>query len=276
MKRYILIICLLFVAAPCAVAQLNATLTVTRPSATLSEWAGNNATITYVTENVGVDAKQVIIRTTLKTADGTTVATTDLTKATVFTIQNTRVFFAKDVFPMEIMVFNNAYKATLERTGQLAAGTYQLEVQLVAPGTFAPLTPVQTRLFNLTAPQLPYLIMPVNNDSLDAKRSETAIIFRWTPLVPRPAEQPYYRLQVFEVLGCQQPLQAMRGNQPLLDVQVRSQTQYTWRPQLPFSADTTRRKFIWTIQTLDANQRPFVQTGGNGESRSEPFVFYVR
>jgi hypothetical protein len=261
-----------------AFAQLNATLTVNQPSATLSEWAINNSTITYVVENIGVaGSRQVVIKATLKTTDGTTVATTDLAKAQVFTVlSGTRIFFAKDVFPLETMIFSGSYKTTLEKTGKLPSGTYQLEVQLVAPGTYAALTGSQFRVFNLTAPQLPYLITPVNNDSLDAKRSETAIIFRWTPLLPRTNEQPYYRLQVFEVLPYQQPMQALRGNQPILDQTVKAQTQYIWRPQIPFSTDTTRRRFIWTVQTLNTTKQPYVQTAGNGESRSEPFIFNVR
>lgn len=277
MKKQIIIIFSLLFYTVNVLAQLNATLTVNNPSATVSEWANNNTTITYIVENMSAaGARQVIIKATLKTTDGATVATTDLSKAQIFTVQNTRVFFAKEVFPIEIMIFSGSYKTTLEKTGKLPSATYQLEVQLVAPATFAILTPVRTRIFNLSAPQLPYLITPVNNDSLDAKRSETSIIFRWTPLVPRPHEQPYYRLQVFEILPYQQPLQALRGNYPVLDQLIRMQTQYIWRPQISFTTDSTRRKFIWTIQTLDINQQPFVHTNGNGESRSEPFIFYIK
>lgn len=277
MKKQIIIIFSLLFYTVNVLAQLNATLTVNNPSATVSEWANNNTTITYIVENMSAaGARQVIIKATLKTTDGATVATTDLSKAQIFTVQNTRVFFAKEVFPIEIMIFSGSYKTTLEKTGKLPSATYQLEVQLVAPATFAILTPVRTRIFNLSAPQLPYLITPVNNDSLDAKRSETSIIFRWTPLIPRPQEQPYYRLQVFEILPYQQPLQALRGNYPVLDQLIRMQTQYIWRPQISFTTDSTRRKFIWTIQTLDINQQPFVHTNGNGESRSEPFIFYIK
>jgi hypothetical protein len=131
-------------------------------------------------------------------------------------------------------------------------------------------------VFNLTAPQLPYLITPVNNDSLQAKKSETAIIFRWTPLMPQPQQLPYYRLQVFEILPYQQPMQALRGNQPLLDQVVRGITQYIWRPQMSLSTDSIPKRFIWTVQTLNPNQQPYVPTAGNGESRSEPFMFFIR
>lgn len=274
MKKYLVITIVLVVFRIAAFSQITTSLTVTRPSATLSEWA-NSSTITYVVDQPPTISRQVVIKATLKTFDGTVVATKDLSKAQVFTVQGTRVFFAKDVLPLEIMILNSPYKATLERTGRLPAGSYQLEVQLVEPGTFGPLTPLQTRLFNLVAAQLPVLMKPSDNDTLDARQAGTAIIFRWTPLSPSPQDLPYYRLQVFEVLPYQQPMQALRGNQPVLDQLLRGQTQFIWRPQMSFSTDSTGTKFIWTIQTLDFNQQPFEKTNGNGESRSEPRLFYV-
>jgi hypothetical protein len=258
--------------------QVTTSLTVSQPSATLSEWATSNTAIIYITDKPGVTApQQVMIKTEIKTTDGTVVATKDLTRSPVFTLSGgTRIFYAKDVAPLELMNFTGSFQNTLTRTGQLPSGTYQLSVQLVEPGTFMPLTPVLTRIFNLTAPQLPYLVLPVNNDSLNAKVAETAIIFRWTPLIPQPQVLPYYRLQVFQVLSYQQPLQALRGNQPVLDQVLRGQTQFIWRPQIAFSTDTTARKFIWTIQVLNASLQPYIQTNGNGEGRSEPFMFIIK
>jgi hypothetical protein len=276
-QKLLILICILLSVAGSS--QISTTLTINQPSATLSEWANSNSTIIYVVDRPAgpVGSQQVLIKAELKTTDGTIVATEDLSKAQVFTLSGgTRIFYAKDVFPLEIMVFNGTYKSTLEKTGQLPSGTYQLSVQLVSPGTYGAITPLQTRIFNLAAPQLPYLISPINNDTLNAKKAETAIIFRWTPLIPKTQEQPFYRLQVFEILSYQQPIQALRGNQPLLDVLVRNQTQYIWRPQIPFSNDSLSSRFIWTIQTLNASKLPYVQTTGNGESRSEPFIFWVK
>lgn len=258
-------------------AQITTSLAVNQPPATISEWWASNTAIIYVVDKGGAVASQsVVIKTELKTSDGTLVATKDLAKSPVVVLTaGTRIFYSKDVFPLELMNFNGSYKTTLERTGQLPAGTYQLNVQLVEPGTFAPLTPVQSRMFTLMAPQLPFLVLPVDEDKLDAKTAETAIIFRWTPLQPRPQASVQYRLQVFEILPYQQPLQALRGNQALLDVNLLNQTQYIWRPQLSFSTDTLAHRFIWTVQTLTAQGVPVVTTSGNGESRSEPKIFSV-
>jgi hypothetical protein len=257
-------------------AQLTAVLSVNKPSATLSEWYRNNASITYVVSKMDSIPQQVVIKATIKTIDGVIVATKDITKAQVFTlVRGTKVFFAKDVVPMEIMQFTGTYQATLQRTGKLPAGSYILEVQLLRPADFTQLSNLQSRTFNLVATQLPVLMMPANNDSLDITIASTAITFRWTPLIPSSSSPSLYRLQVFQVLPFQNPLQALRGNMPVLDIELRGITQHIWRPQLNFKTDSLGRSFIWTIQSLNSNHMP-VDSDNNAEARSEPMVFIIK
>ena len=121
---------------------------------------------------------------------------------------------------------------------------------------------------------------PYNEEVLDGKTAQTAITFRWTPVVPRQTSPVTYRLQVFEVLPTQSPVQALRSNQPLLDKEILAATQFIWQPQLSFStsADNETKKlptFIWTIQSLDKAGLPVTQTDANGEARSEPLIFFV-
>jgi hypothetical protein len=119
---------------------------------------------------------------------------------------------------------------------------------------------------------------PYNEEVLDAKKAQTAIIFRWTPVVPRQTSPVTYRIQVFEVLPTQSPVQALRSNQPLLDKEILAATQFIWQPQLSFlsnEGDSLKLPaFIWTIQTLDKGV-PVTRTDGNGEGRSEPIIFFV-
>ena len=87
-----------------------------------------------------------------------------------------------------------------------------------------------------------------------------------------------YRVQVFEVLENQTPVQALRSNQPVLDQQVIAATQFIWRPQLGMADPGNGSKglqFIWTIQSLDNSGNPITRTDGNGEGRSEPLIFYI-
>lgn len=260
-------------------AQINTTLNVlTNPTATLSDWANQNAIVNFIVTKGDSGSINVIFKTDITLLDGTIVGTTDVTKATPITLtRGTRVFFSKDVLLLQIMQFSGKYKTILERTGKLPADNYQLSVQILQPTTFQPLVTAKTKNFNVVALQLPILVMPLNNDSLNRLVAQTAIMFRWTPLIPRTQILPTYRLQVFEVLSHQQPVQALRSNQPLLDINVRGITQYIWQPRLAFNtADSIPVKFIWTLQTLDDKGQPAVQTDGNGESRSEPFIFTIR
>lgn len=255
--------------------QIATVLTVNKPAATLSEWYRNNAAIVYVASNPDPMVRPVVIKSTLKTTDGEVVAVKDLSKAVIYPLSSgSRVFTAKEVFPLEQMIFSGSYKSTLERTGKLPSGVYVLEVQLVNPVNFAAVSAVQSRSFNLVAQQLPMLQLPLHGDTIDVKTASTVIIFRWTPLIPRTAEQVYYRIQVFEILPFQQPLQALRANYPLLDKELRNTTQFIWRPQLALATDSLPKRFIWSIQALDSNHQP-VGTDNNPEARSEPYVFII-
>jgi hypothetical protein len=121
---------------------------------------------------------------------------------------------------------------------------------------------------------------PYNEEVLDAKKAQTAIIFRWTPVVPRQTSPVTYRIQVFEVLPTQSPVQALRSNQPVLDKEILAATQFIWQPQLsflPYDGETKKLPtFIWTIQSLDKDRNPVTRTDGNGEGRSEPILFYIK
>ena len=105
------------------------------------------------------------------------------------------------------------------------------------------------------------------------------------PASPTPVT---YRIRVFEILENQHDVQALRSNQPLLDKNIIGTTQFIWQPQIsmmPYTGEENKpdssnkkipaKKFIWTIQTLDNLGQPLNPTDGNGESLSEPKVFYV-
>ena len=210
---------------------LNAT-----PPATLSEWGNRREVLTcIVTTQPGGAAADVKIKAEIKTLDGTVIGTTDLASAPVYNIATSAVIFtANDVIPLDKMIFNGKYKSSLQRSGKLPSDNYMLCVQLVRPIDYTPASNQVCKNFYLATTQLPILMKPYNEEILDPKIAQTAITFRWTPLVPRPTLPVTYHIQVFEVLEHQTPMQALRSNQPLLDQEVKGTTQYIWRPQLVF------------------------------------------
>ncbi len=281
MKKLIASFITIFILAT-ATAQIRFNLIVAaQPPAQLSEWSNRREVLTLIVTAQGAIGAQFKIKTEIKTLDGTVIGSADLARVPVFTPSSTGtlILVANDVMPLEFMVFTGKYKISLERTGKLPADNYMICVQPVRPTDYGPLGEVQCKNFYLATTQLPILMKPYNEEILDAKKAQTAIIFRWTPVVPKATTPVTYRIQVFEVLPTQNPVQALRSNQPLLDKEILVATQYIWQPQLSFMPyDNETKKlptFIWTIQSLDKDHKPVTQTDGNGEGRSEPIIFFI-
>lgn len=306
MKKLILIVVICFSTTIC-LAQIQTNLLVLQqPPGSLISWGVKD--LTYIISNQTGAVRQALIKSVLTTADGTPVASTNLALAKLFTIdRNTLVLYAREVIPLEAMAFVGKYKNSLERTGKLPAGSYQLCVQLVTPVDFVPISEQRCRNFTLAAFQLPIPILPANEEVMEATKAQTSITFRWTPVAPRPSEQVKYIVTVFEILDKQTPMQALRSNQPLLTKEIIGTTQFIWQPQLSFiktkiwddtpadSANAARQKveqhgrpheitaldsidenkFIWTIQTVNLSGIPFSDGNVNADGISEPNVFTI-
>lgn len=292
MKQLLTILCFLF-ATTLLKAQINVNLSLSgRPPATLTEWGNRKDVLTLIIGPAQSQSADVKIKTTIKTLDGTVIGATNLNTAKIFTPQPgaTLILNALDVLPLVNVVFTGKYQSALTKTGKLPANNYMLCVQLVRATDFAPASAEVCKTFYVAAYQLPILTQPSNEQELNTKLAQTAITFRWTPIAPASPTPVTYRLRVFEVLENQHDVQALRSNQPLLDKNIIGTTQFIWQPQLsmmPYTGEENKptdslhknkvpgKKFIWTIQTLDNQGQPLNPTDGNGESLSEPKVFFV-
>ena len=287
MKRLITILSFLL-STQSLLAQLNINLALSgRPPANLTEWSNRKDVLTLIIGPAQSQLADVKIKTTVKTLDGTIIGSTNLNTAKSYTPQlgASTILNALDVLPLENMIFTGKYQSALIRTGKLPADNYMLCVQLLSLPDYKPASAEVCKTFYLAAYQLPILTQPSNNQELNSKLAQTAITFRWTPVVPSSPTPVTYRLRLFEILEQQHDVQALRSNQPLLDKNIIGTTQFIWQPQMsmmPYAGTDSAqinkgfgKKFIWTIQTLDNNGQPLNQTDGNGESLSEPKVFYV-
>ncbi|MCY1522826.1 hypothetical protein D9M68_576980 [compost metagenome] len=180
-----------------------------------------------------------------------------------------------DAFQVQNLRFSGKNEALLQRTGQLKAGLYEITVEVMnAAGDVV--RAKQTRSFSITGYQLPLLMSPADGSMLDAHTAQNTIVFRWTSLIPGLPGPPDYKIQVFEVLPGQTPMQAFRANQPLLNEWVsRGTTQYIWRPGLAMLDSTANKKFIWTVQTFDREGKPVQVMETNNEGRSQPAIFSI-
>lgn len=297
------ILTLIIAASAAAQVKLDMVLNPT-PPANLGEWGTRREVLTVIVGQGGGTGQpiQFKIKVEITASDGTVAGTNDLTRAQVFSLQPApQILTAAEVMPIENMIFTGKYKSSLDKTGKLPSDNYTLCLTPVRPVDFTPMAPPVCKPFFLAATQLPTLMKPYDEEILDGKKAQTTIMFRWTPVIPRQTDPVTYRIQVFEVRDFQTPIQALRGNQPLLDQQVIGVTQYIWRPQMSFirGSDTTTSnpdtypaqdklkrekdsktkdmlRFVWTIQTLDSHGDPITRTDGNGEARSEPIIFFVQ
>lgn len=118
----------------------------------------------------------------------------------------------------------------------------------------------------------PTLITPEDEKRLLKKDVQKPVIFRWTPVVPKPKEPVTYRLRVWQLMQGQNSTQAMRSNQPIVTKDVDNLTQaaitnlYTGPCRPPYLCD-----FIWNVQALNREGKPI----GRNDGTSEPFVFKI-
>lgn len=118
----------------------------------------------------------------------------------------------------------------------------------------------------------PTLITPEDGKKLTLQQAKAPIIFRWTPVVPKPQQSVTYRLKVWQLMQGQNGVQAMKSNQPVVTKDVENLTQATVANLLtgpcrpPYLCD-----FIWSVQALTRDGKPIGSNNGNGE----PFTFKI-
>lgn len=119
----------------------------------------------------------------------------------------------------------------------------------------------------------PTLITPDNGKEFASTDMIKPVMFRWTPLVPKPHDPVSYRLKVWQLMQGQNGTQAMRSNQPIVVKDVDNITQAVvnnlWNGPCkpPYLCD-----FIWNVQAMNREGHPL----GRNEGTSEPYTFKVK
>lgn len=280
MKKYhLLFTVVMFLIVQLAQAQITLNLALNkRPQPWLSDWVNpvnGQMIITYMVRPT-LNDPSVKLKTTLLDEKGNIIGISDINSARIYTLKaGVNQFSIADALQLQNLALQGNFQNLLQRTGRLAAGQYQLTVEVMNTRGDV-VRAKQTRFFFITSYQLPILMQPANGSTLDARLAQNIIMFRWTNLIPSSGEFFQYRVQVFEILPGQTPMQAFRGNRPLLnDPAIKGSTQYIWRPNLPMLDSTANKQFIWTVQTLDAKGLPIPGMDMNIQGRSEPAIFNI-
>jgi hypothetical protein len=280
MKKYHLLFTVaLFLIVQVAQAQITLNLALNkRPQSWLSDWVNpvnGQMIITYMVRPT-LNDPSVKLKTTLLDERGSIIGISNINSARIYTLRaGVNQFSIAEALQLQNLAFQGNFQNLLQRTGRLTAGQYQLTVEVMNI-TGDVVRAKQTRIFFITSYQLPILMQPANGSTLDARLAQNIIMFRWTNVIPSSGEFFQFRVQVFEILPGQTPMQAFRGNRPLLDEPaIKGSTQYIWRPNLPMLDSTANKQFIWTVQTLDANGLPIPGMDMNIQGRSEPAIFSI-
>ncbi len=280
MKKYhLLFTVVMFLMVQLAQAQITLNLALNkRPQPWLSDWVNpvnGQMIITYMVRPT-LNDPSVKLKTTLLDERGNIIGISDINSARIYTLKaGVNQFSIADALQLQNLALQGNFQNLFQRTGRLTAGQYQLTVEVMNTRGDV-VRAKQTRFFFITSYQLPILMQPASGSTLDARLAQNIIMFRWTNLIPSSGEFFQFRVQVFEILPGQTPMQAFRGNRPLLDEPaIKGSTQYIWRPNLPMLDSTANKQFIWTVQTLDANGLPIPGMDMNIQGRSEPAIFSI-
>jgi len=247
---------------------LTVTLNVSsRPNPYVSEWSSRRETAILTVTNPGpnpVDAKitvRILVGSELQ-------AETKFNELPVVTIpaRSTQTFYGEEVVPFEAMKFYGGVEVKTLRSGRIPDGDYSFCLRLLHPTTSEPLSPEVCRPFTIVNLQCPMLVQPSSESTISPEERPT---FRWSPVTPSVSSMVHYRFLLFEVLPGQRSMQALRGNQPIVERVVPAATQLTWLPDLPtFEPGMT---YVWTVQALDLQGRPLCDP----EGFADPFVLKV-
>ncbi|MBK8521438.1 MAG: hypothetical protein IPL54_11420 [Chitinophagaceae bacterium] len=115
----------------------------------------------------------------------------------------------------------------------------------------------------------PKLSAPADTKSFAPKDMSAPVLFRWTPVVPKPQEPVTYRLRVWQLMQGQSGSQAMKTNPPIITRDVADITEasisgiYTGPCRPPYLCD-----YIWEVQALNREGKPICSNEGKSEAWS--------
>jgi hypothetical protein len=113
----------------------------------------------------------------------------------------------------------------------------------------------------------PQNISPSDQKVFSETEGKQPLTFRWTPCLPKPRFQVIYKLKVWQVMEGQNGTSAMKTNQPVIDEEVKDQTQYNYRKGWDgVVKGGSKISFVWNIEAVDAQGKVFGVSEATGFS----------
>ncbi len=237
-----------------------------QPSPFLSDWEIDPAIGELIVTNTTATTTDVTFHYTL--TRGGQVLLRGTTAAHAIPAGESVVFNATSTFGGRAD-WDGSVQGQVARTGRLPEGEYEGCVTMVGPGNIV-LAPRECARFSLQYPDPPFLVFPLNGDTVSAQDP----IFEWQPVQLPPAADGRigYVLQIAEVRteARQLPEVALQSSilhylEPDL-IQTSHQYPVGAMPLVP------GRTYAWRVQALDGEGRPVAANQG----RSDIWTFVYR
>ena len=154
----------------------------------------------------------------------------------------------------------------------LKPGTYELCVQFFS--SYAPVVPLSsevcksftiadTKQQNYSPPQN---IIPVNGKVFTEQEANMPIMFRWTPVVPKPQGDVLYKVRLIEILPGQNKTEALRTNTPIDIVEVKNNTQVSYKLSKRITG------LYWEVEAESAERVQGEKPRSYGKSEATSFI----
>ncbi|MEP7237452.1 MAG: hypothetical protein ABI685_06300 [Ferruginibacter sp.] len=141
----------------------------------------------------------------------------------------------------------------LGQDATLPPGEYELCVQLFTQGAAGMIAISDEKCKPFTIQNSkdekynpPVNVAPVDKKVFTEKEIKEPMTFRWTPILPRPQVAVVYKLKVWQLMQGQNPSQAIQSSQPVIEEEVKDQTQFMYR-----KGWDGKGNWVWRVEATD-------------------------
>ena len=175
--------------------------------------------------------------------------------------------FAPDLITQSALSIDPSLNASLLTSNSFPEGDYEFCVALLdnKSDTIAA-TGVLCKMFTVTIPDPPTLVLPADKDSITSTVPPT---FTWTP-VSLLGQIPGYRLVIAPIFNTQSATDAIGINTPLVKKTIQTSSYFYELSNPAFTTAVGAVGFAWQVTAVDNNGIPCARNNG----LSEVFSFY--
>lgn len=110
----------------------------------------------------------------------------------------------------------------------------------------------------------PQNILPVDGKVFSAAEAEKPIMFRWTPVVPKPKEDVIYKMRIYEVPKGRSKSEAIKSGSPVEMVEVKNLTQVP----LKLSKRCNNCEYVWNVEAVGVERVQGGEPSNYGKSEA--------